>query len=464
MITENKVLTVITIGLGAFLIPFSITSLNVALPTISRDLSMNTISMSLTLISFLLAASIFLLPFGNIGDNHSRKTVFISGIGIFIFASFMSAVSQTATILIIARALCGIGSAMILSNGMPVLIESFPANERGKILGVYSAFIYVGLALGSIIGGFLTQLLSWRWIFFIILPIGLSILILSFKLPQQSKRLKHSKFDIIGFILYAMSLFLIIYGFAAIDKSKNIIYIVIGFLLLLVFIAKQLRSKSPLIDVRIFLTNKTFAMSSLSVLTLYISTFSFPFILSLYLQLIRGFDVQTTGLILIIQPVFMSIVAPISGKLSDRIQPRIVASSGIIFIIIGFLLLAYLQYWPFIIPIIALSLMGIGFGLFSSPNANAVMSCVDKSIYGVASAALGTMRTIGQTMSMALVALIFSANIRYSNAKVSMHDIKIIFFVSIIIAFISLIFSLLRGKIHRNTFVDSNKTSAQILS
>ena len=188
-------------------------------------------------------------------------------------------------------------------------------------------------------------------------------------------------------------------------------------------------------------------MSSLSVLTLYISTFSFPFILSLYLQFIRGFNVQTTGLILIIQPIFMSIIAPISGKLSDKIQPRIVASSGIIFIIIGFLLLAYLQHWPFVIPIFVLSLMGMGFGLFSSPNANAVMSCVDKSIYGVASATLGTMRTIGQTMSMALVALIFSANIRYSNAKVSMYDIKIIFFISIIITFISLIFSLLRGKI-----------------
>jgi len=450
LITENKNITAITISLGAFLTPFSITSLNVALPSISRDLSMNTISMSLTLISFLLAASIFLLPFGNIGDNHSRKTVFISGIGIFIIASFISAVSRTATILIIARALCGVGSAMILSNGMPVLIESFPVNERGKILGIYSAFIYVGLALGALVGGFLTQLLSWRWIFFIILPIGLSVLILSFKLPQPNRRLKRSKFDIVGFVLYAMSLFLIIYGFTTIDKSKNIIYIVIGFLLLLVFIAKQLRSKFPLIDVRIFLTNKTFAMSSLSVLTLYISTFSFPFILSLYLQLIRGFDVRTTGLILIIQPIFMSVIAPISGKFSDKIQPRIVASSGILFIIGSFLLFTYLQRWPFIIPITALSLMGMGFGLFSSPNANAVMSCVDKSIYGVASATLSTMRTIGQTMSMALVALIFSANIRYSNAKVSMHDIKIIFFVSIIITFISLMFSLLRGKIRRD--------------
>ncbi len=445
--TQNKTLTVITISLGTFLIPFSITSLNVALPSISRDLSMNTISMSLTLISFLLTASIFLLPSGNIGDNYSRKTVFISGIGIFIFASFISAVSQTATILIIARALCGAGSAMILSNGIPVLIESFPVNKRGKILGIYSAFIYVGLALGSIVGGFLTQILSWRWIFFIILPIGLGILILSFRLPQSSKQLKYSKFDIIGFILYAMSLFLIIYGFVTIDNSKNIIYIIAGFLLLIVFIAKQLRSGSPLIDVRIFLKNKTFALSSLSVLALYISTFSFPFILSLYLQLIRGFSVQTTGLILIIQPVFMSIIAPVSGKLSDKIQPRIVASSGILFIIIGFLLLTYLQRWPFIIPILVLSLMGIGFGLFSSPNANAVMSCVNKSIYGVASATLSTMRMTGQTMSMALVALIFSANIRYSNAKVSMHDIAIIFSISIAITFISLLFSLLRGKI-----------------
>ena len=446
---NKETVLLITIGSAAFLTPFSIASLNVALPSISKDLSMNTVLMSLVLTSFLLVSSIFLLPFGYAGDNYSKKTIFIVGVCIFTFASFISAISQTSTLLIIARSLCGFGSAMILSNAMPILVESSTGNEKGKMLGVYSAFIYAGLTLGAFAGGYLTQVLSWRWIFFIILPIGLISLILSPVLSQPPRQLQRSRFDIIGFILYAISLFLIICGLSTVGNMESAILLAIGFLLFIGFVIEQLNSENPLIDLKIFVKNRTFSLSMLSAFTLYISTFSFPFVLSLYLQFIEKFNVETTGLILIVQPILMSVISPFSGRLSDKIQPRIVTSLGIFVIVISFSLVHYLKQLPLTISIITLSLLGMGFGMFSSPNANAIMGSVDRAIYGVASATLSTIRTIGQTMSMALVALIFSSSMSYRKTIVSVHDISIIFLVSLVFALISLIFSLLRGNIHR---------------
>ena len=321
--------------------------------------------------------------------------------------------------LIIFRLFQGIGSAMIFGTGIALLTSIFSAQERGKILGINVAAVYLGLSVGPFLGGFLTLHFGWRSIFLVNIPLGVMIVAFtSLKLKGEWAEAKGEKFDLTGSIIYCLSLIAIIYGFSGFSQlgaMLSALLMLLGVLGIFVFVRWELYVKSPVLDISLFRGNRSFAFSNLAALINYSATFAITFFLSLYLQYIKKLNPQHAGLILIFQPVVMAISSPFAGKLSDRIEPQIVASMGMALTAVGLFLFAFLHTNTTLGFIITdLILIGLSFALFSSPNTNAVMSSVEKRFYGVASGTLGTMRLTGQMFSMGIALLIFAIYIGHT--------------------------------------------------
>ena len=405
-----KRIALLVATLGAFLTPFGGSSLNIALPSIGKEFAMNAISLSWVATAYILATAILLVPFGKIADIYGRKRIFTYGILIYTIASFSLILCSSAVMLIGLRILQGIGSAMIFTNGMAILTSVFPVWERGKVIGINVAAVYLGLSLGPFIGGFLTQHFGWRSIFFVNLILGVIIIAFIFwKLKGEWLEAKGEKFDLTGSFLYSLTLIVIMYGFSRLPAMLGVCLILIGVLGVLIFVKWEMNVESPVLDTHLFRNNRVFAFSNLAALIHYSGTYAVGFLLSLYLQYIKGLQPQSAGLILVSQPIIQAIFSPFSGKLSDRFEPRIVASMGMGLSAIGLLLFVFLNEKTSLVFIVAsLILLGFGFGLFSSPNTNAVMSSVEKRFYGVASGIHGTMRMIGQMFSMGMTMLIFA--------------------------------------------------------
>ena len=294
------------------------------------------------------------------------------------------------------RVIQGIGASMIFAPGVAILTSVFPAEERGKALGINVAAVYSGLSLGPVVGGFLTQHFGWRSLFILNIPLGLMILFLTFwKLKGEWAEGKGEQFDFIGAAVYGLTLISIMYGFSLLPGITGYGFILIGILGIFVLIKWETKVKHPLLNVDLFRKNAVFAFSNLAALINYSATFAVSFLLSLYLQYTKGLTPQEAGLILIAQPILQAFCSPIAGRWSDRVEPRRVASFGMALTTVGLFSFVFLSEQTTVgFIILNLILLGLGFGLFSSPNTNAVMSSVDKRFYGVASATLGTMRMI----------------------------------------------------------------------
>jgi len=385
-------------------------SIAIGLPSIGDELAMDAILLGWVATAYLLAAAMFLVPIGRIADIYGRKRIFTYGMITYTAASLLSAISTSAAMLISFRVLQGIGGAMIFSTGVAILTSVFPPEERGRVLGINVAAVYAGLSLGPFVGGLLTQYLGWRSIFWANVPLGLLIIALIFwKLKGEWAEAKGEKFDIVGSIIYSLMLIAIMYGFTMLPELPGAGLILAGGLGIVAFVKWETKVKSPVLDVRLFRNNTVFALSNLAAFINYSATFAVSFLLSLYLQYIKGLTPQIAGLVLVAAPVVQAIFSPFAGRLSDKIEPRVVASLGMGLTVIGLIFFIFLGNTTSLWFIIAgLIILGFGFALFSSPNTNAIMSSVEKRFYGVASATLATMRQIGMMFSMGMVMLIFA--------------------------------------------------------
>lgn len=400
--------------LSSFMTPFMGSSVNIALPSIGRAFGMDAVLLSWVATSYILAAVTFLVPFGRMADIHGRKKVFACGISTFTLSSLLVASSTSVSQLIVFRVLQGIGSAMVFGTGLAILSAVFPPGERGKALGINVAAVYSGLSAGPFLGGFLTQRFGWRSVFLSALPLGLLILLVIFwRLKGEWAEARGERFDLTGAVLYGLTLVAIMYGFSLLPAMRGACLILAGVLGLSAFIAWEVRVSSPVLDVRHFRDNRVFALSNLAALIHYSATSAVGFLLSLYLQVAKGFSPQSAGLVLVSQPVVQALFSPFAGRLSDRIEPRVVASLGMAFTAVGLFLLTFLSAGTSLTFIVAsLVFLGFGFALFSSPNANAIMSSVERRFYGIASGTLGTSRLTGNVLSMGIVMLIFGVCLR----------------------------------------------------
>jgi len=441
--------------LSSFLTPFMGSAINVALPAIAKELSMNALSLSWVATSFILAAAITLIPLGRLADIHGRRIVFLYGAVIFTVASSFCILSPTHAFLIAARAIQGIGGAMIFSTGTAMLISAYPPAERGKFLGINITAVYVGLTIGPFIGGLLTQYLGWRYIFLFTVFLGAIIIFITTSMVEkEAPENRKESFDFAGSLLYAIALFAIMYGFSLLPAWRAGLLIGVGVLCLVLFIFQQLKHPFPLLDIRLFLDNKIFAFSNLAALINYCATFVVTFLLSLYLQHIKMLTPYQTGTILVAAPAIQALFSSFAGRLSDRFEPQIIASIGMALNVIGLVPLIFLKNDTSIHYILfCLIILGIGFALFSSPNVNAIMSAVENKFYGVASATIATMRLTGQMFSMGITMLVFAVilgnhPLSEANNPLLLKSIQIIFAILSVICCGGIFASLARGKVH----------------
>jgi EmrB/QacA subfamily drug resistance transporter len=411
MISQTtKRVTLLAATLASFLTPFMGSATNVALPSMGREFSMDAVLLGWVPTSYLLAAAMLLVPFGRIADIYGRKRIFTYGIIIFTLASLFSGIAPSATWLIVARVLQGVGSAMIFGTGVAMLTSVFPAQERGRVLGINVAAVYVGLSLGPFIGGFLTQHLGWRSIFLVTVPLGLvAVAFVLWRLEGEWAEAQGEAFDLVGSVIYALTLLTLMYGFSLLPDIWGLGLILVGVVGLGAFIWWEMNARNPVLNLNLFARNRPFALSNLAALINYSATSAVTFLLSLYLQYIKALSPQQAGLVLIAQPIVQATFSPVAGRLSDRVEPRVISSTGMTLTAGGLILLIFVKPTTPLWAIIAcLLLLGLGFALFSSPNMNAIMSSVEKRFYGVASGTAGTMRLLGQMLSMGIAMLLFA--------------------------------------------------------
>lgn len=395
---------------GSFVTPFMASAINVALPPIGKEFGMDAVLLSWIATSYLLAAATFMVPLGKLADIHGRKKIYAAGMLVFTISSFFCGISDSAYMLILFRVVQGIGGAMIFSAGMAILTSVFPLSERGKVIGINVAAVYIGLSIGPFIGGLLTEYMSWRAVFLVNVPPGFATVVLIWrKLKGEWAEADGEKFDLIGSIIYGISLAVLMYGVSVVPDVISFWLIIAGLMGATVFVKWEAGNHAPVFDVHLFRTNRVFAFSSLAALLNYSATWAVTFLLSLYLQHVKGLSPGHVGLILVTQPAIMALFSPVAGRLSDRIEPRVVASIGMSLTVVGLVGLTFLKESSSLgLVVCSLAVLGLGFALFSSPNMNAIMSSVERRFYGLASGSVGTMRLLGQMLSMGISTLIFA--------------------------------------------------------
>jgi EmrB/QacA subfamily drug resistance transporter len=396
--------------LAGFLTPFDLSAVNIALPTIGSEFSMDAIEMGWIATAYLLAAGVFLVPFGRIGDIWGRKKVFLAGLFIFTLASVLLVFSTSTLMIILVRILQGFGGAMIFGTTVAILTSVAPANERGRMLGIYTTAVYIGLSAGPFLGGILTAWFGWRSIFFINIPVGIfAMALVLLLLKEEWADSKGEPFDLAGSLQYGIALVCVMYGFSLLPELTGFVLLLAGSAILALFILRELRIEYPVLDMALFTKNRVFAFSNMAALINYSATFAITFFLSLYLQYIKGFSPEHAGMLLVIQPVVQALFSPVAGWLSDKQEPGKIASIGMALTALGLVFLVLADTSTSLGELVViLIILGAGLGIFSSPNTNAIMGSVDRKKYGVASGTLGTMRLVGQMLSMGIAMMLLA--------------------------------------------------------
>lgn len=399
----------IAIAIAYSLLPLLSSSVTVALPKIGKEFSLDAIMLTWVSTAFLIPSVAFLLPFSRIADVIGKKKFFILGVIVFNITCILCAMPRTELMLIIFRALQGAGGALCWSTGTGIIASAFPANERGKALGINAASVYLGLTIGPLVGGFLTQHFGWRSIFWLSLVRGLISLGLLLRLKGEWIEARRGKFDLIGSIIIALAVTALMYGFSQLPAANGAIILAAGVLGIAAFIWWESRVKNPLLNLTLFTRNRVFAFSNSAALASYSATIGISFLASLYLQYAQGFSPQKAGLVLMTMPVVQAAISPLAGRLSDKVVPQQLATAGMLLTTIGLVMLAFLRSATSLWFIIAsLVIVGAGFAFFSSPNTNAVLGSVEKKHYNISSAMLAMMRQMGMMLSMGIIMVLFA--------------------------------------------------------
>jgi len=451
--SRGVILVIVTIG--TFLNPFTGSSINLALPLIGEEFAIDAIMLSWIPAAYLLSSAIFLLPAGMLGDIIGRAKVFSTGTLVYTFASLLAFFSPSASLLLACRFLQGIGGAMLYSTAIAIIADLYPPGERGRAVGINVMAVYGGMTLGPFIGGILTQLFGWRSIFFITVLLGCIVLLYVRRIPQILNENRRETFDYQGAVLSAIALVLFFIGTSRIPNTDAFICILLSGLTFLIFYRVESGKSLPLFPITLISSNRTFSFSNLAALINYSATFAVTFLLSLYLQIVRGMSPATAGSILLIQPFIQMVIAPVAGRLSDRTDTSRLAAIGLFTSSAGLLGLAFLGMDTALSWIVLfLIFLGFGLGLFSTPNTTVVMGSVEKSQYGIASSFLATMRSTGMMLSMGIVMIVFSILLGSTSINPEMSQgflasMQIIFLVFFVLTILGALISLDKKNLDR---------------
>jgi len=398
--------TILMVMLSSLATAMMLAAVHVALPGIADDLHVDAVTLSWVPTAYLLASAACVLAFARIADMYGRKRVFLVGTVIVILASMLAAAAPNIALVLLGRALQGVGAAMLFATQIAIISSVYPPAERGAAIGYSISAVYFGLAGGPLLGGWLIELTSWRAAFIAHLPLSLAVLGLGLtRLPVEWRMDERGDFDVAGAVLYALGIVILMFGLSRLPSVHGAALIAAGGLLLWLFFRHEHGHPHPIFEVELFYTNRVFTLSCLASLVMYTATFANVMLVSLYLQYLQGVTPATAGMIMMTSPLVMAVLSPLAGKLSDRIEPRVIASLGMAVTTVGLFMLAMLEAASSLALVVGcLMTTGLGFSLFSSPNANAIMSAVDRGAYSRASGAMSVMRVVGQLTSMGLVA------------------------------------------------------------
>lgn len=393
-----------------FFSAMTMSGVNIAIPSIAIDLNADAVMLSWIPAAHLWGTIIAMLPAGRLTDILGRKPVFLAGLALFCLAALLTLVVTEIETLLLIHVLQGVSGACTYATGMAMVSVAFKGANRGFALGITSSAIYLGLTCGPVIGGYLTEHLGWHSVFTLpASPMVLAIVATLLFVKEPAIKGERAKMDWSGSALFACAATTLTYGFSGLNSLTGAAATLTGIGLIYLFVRQQRSKRAPLVDLKIFAQNRVFSYSVLSALMMYGALFPTAFLISNYMQLTLGFSPSDAGSYLLIQTAVMVLMAPVAGRISDSYEPRVIATFGCLCFAAGFLVLTFLGTEPDItLIVLALTLLGIGFGLFSSPNNNAAIGATEESKVGIASAILNLARTSGNAVAMSLVMLLFN--------------------------------------------------------
>jgi EmrB/QacA subfamily drug resistance transporter len=394
----------------SFFMGFSLSSITIALPVIGPVFKATAIQLTWVMTAQYLTIGILVLPMGRIADMVGIRKIYILGIILLTLCTGLAGFSTSITMLIVLQAIIGIGGAMMFSSGTALVSATFPAKTRGRVLGITVAGVYIGLASGPFLGGLLVELLSWRSIFFFFVPAGTAAaILLSWKIKGPAASARREKFDFIGTFILAAGLILAMLGFSNLQEMRGVVMASAGLVILLGFVMWERHAVNPMLNLDLFRHNRVFAFANLTSLLNYSAASAIMFFMSFYLEYVRQMPATKAGLIIAAQPLVQAFLSPFTGRLSDRIQPRILTSTGMALVCLGLVVFIFLSNsTPIPLIVAVFAMIGVGFALFASPNVNAAMSSITPNFFGVASALISAMRTIGQMLSNGIAMIILA--------------------------------------------------------
>ena len=406
---ESKNLLLLICTILSFFTVFAVNAVTIVIPSIATEFGMSNIIQNWVTIIFLLVVAVLSVPAGQISGKYGLKKVTIVSIVLFIIISIVNVLVTSQEQFLVCKLILGISLAFINVTSMAMIVNAFPPEERGKALGINITGVYVGLSLSPVIGGILNYNLGWRSVVLFGVPFLFVILaLLLTRIDEEWSSFENIPLDIKGSLTYGIGIVLFMYGFTVLNTQMGIILTVLGLIILVMFALIELRQDNPVFDIRFFKNHK-FLSANFASLCAYLATYAVTTILNYHLQYIKGFDSQTAGIILLVAPLCQVALAPIAGRLSDKFVPQILAAIGMALGTISLFLFSSLDgatSMEFLI--VSMIIYGIGFGLFSPPNTNVIMGSVPPKDTSVASAAVATMRTVGQAMSMGILTLVFA--------------------------------------------------------
>ncbi len=469
-IENRKVkLILLAVAVGTFMSALDSSVVNIALPSISSHFKAPLFVIEWVVMSYLLVISSLLLTYGRLGDMYGHKTIYITGFIIFTMGSLLCGIAPTITMLIVFRAVQALGAGMLMSMGPAIVTDVTPAHKRGKALGIIAVAVSVALTTGPVLGGFLTSHFGWQSIFYINIPIGIIGTLWAYRIIPDTSRNEAQNFDVAGAATVFLALMSLLVPLSYTEKygwsnSYIIASLISGVLLLLLFICIERKIKNPMMDLGLF-RSRLFTMSNVSALINYMAQFSVTLLMPFYLMQLKGLTPSKAGLMLIPLPVTTMIVAPISGALSDRFDSRYISSIGMGLISFGILLLSRLSFdSAAAYVILTLAIIGLGSGLFQTPNNSAIMGSVPGNRRGIASSMLATMRNMGMVMGVAVSGALFSSRLGYLKSVMSsqgtagselevgsfMGALSFTFTVAAVLAAVAVLTSLMKGATKTN--------------
>ncbi|KAA3643389.1 MAG: MFS transporter [Chloroflexi bacterium] len=410
------------VGMSLFLATVDGSIVNVSLPTLVRELQTDFPTVQWVVLAYLLTQTTLMLSVGRLGDMIGKKQIFTAGFVVFTIGSVLCGFSPTVHWLIAFRVVQAVGASMVLALGFAIVTESFPPQERGRALGINGSLVSIGIVTGPVLGGFIIENLNWHWIFFVNLPIGIIGTIMALRFIPDFHPEGGQRFDFAGAITLFISLLALLLGLTlgqnlGLNDPLVLVLLAVWVLFLFIFIYIEMHAEQPMIDLHIFRTTLFTVNISTGLLT-FICIAGALILVPFYLENVLGFTTQKVGILFAIVPIAMGITAPISGSLSDRFGTRPITITGLLVIASGYLAMTTLSTDTSEIGyLLRMAPIGIGMGIFQSPNNSAIMGAVPNERLGIASGLLSITRTLGQTTGIALLGAFWAfRTLAYNNA------------------------------------------------